>query len=141
MTSISFRQKRLPCRSVSDCSRLFNCLYRKQSGKYSAKWDRSFRGDLPALFAYRPAVCVFGPAPASGDSSLPALAFVPSGEAVVARWIRSAVYRRWPIVVRCAPHSFSRVVAPATYHTQTLAHFLNSFLNMILDISCNKGLN
>ena len=39
---ISFRQKWLPCRSVSDSSRLPNCLYRKQSEKYSAKWDRGF---------------------------------------------------------------------------------------------------
>ena len=33
----------LPCRSVSDCSRLLHCLYRKQSGKYSAKWDRGLK--------------------------------------------------------------------------------------------------
>ena len=26
----------------SDCSRLLNCLCRKQSEKYSAKWDRGF---------------------------------------------------------------------------------------------------
>ena len=39
----SFRQKRLPYRSVSDCSRLLNCLYRKQSGKYSARWNRFFK--------------------------------------------------------------------------------------------------
>ena len=31
MVPNSFRQKRLPCRSVSDCSRLLNCLYRRQS--------------------------------------------------------------------------------------------------------------
>ena len=35
-----FRQKRLSCWSVSDCSRLLNCLYRKQSQIYSGKWDR-----------------------------------------------------------------------------------------------------
>ena len=40
---VPFRQKRLPCRSVSDCSRLLNCLYRKQSEKYSAKWDQGLR--------------------------------------------------------------------------------------------------
>ena len=40
MIPISFRQKRLPCRLVFNCSRLLNCLYRKQSGKCSAKWDR-----------------------------------------------------------------------------------------------------
>ena len=45
MISIYFRQKRLPCRSVSDCPLLLNCLYRKQSEKYSAKWDRGFRCD------------------------------------------------------------------------------------------------
>ena len=43
MIPISFRQKRLPCRSVSDSERLLNCLFRKQSEKYSAKWDRGFR--------------------------------------------------------------------------------------------------
>ena len=42
MIQISFRQKRLPCWSVSDCLRLINCLYRKQLEKYSAKWDRGF---------------------------------------------------------------------------------------------------
>ena len=42
MIPISFRQKRSPCRSVSDCSRLLNCLYRKQSEKCSAKCDRGF---------------------------------------------------------------------------------------------------
>ena len=36
MVQISFRRKRLPRRSVSDCSRLVNFLYRKQSEKYSA---------------------------------------------------------------------------------------------------------
>ena len=40
--TISFRQTRLPCRLVSECSRLHNCLYRKQSENYSAKWDRGF---------------------------------------------------------------------------------------------------
>ena len=40
MISISFRKKRLPCRSVSDWSRSLNCLYRKQSEKCSAKCDR-----------------------------------------------------------------------------------------------------
>ena len=43
MISIYFRQKRLPCQPVSDCSQLLNCLYRKQSEKCSAKWDRGFR--------------------------------------------------------------------------------------------------
>ena len=33
---------RLPCRLVSECPRLYNCLYRKQSENYSAKWDRGF---------------------------------------------------------------------------------------------------
>ena len=42
MITISFRQKRLPCRPVSDCSGLLNFLHRKQSEKYSAKWDRGF---------------------------------------------------------------------------------------------------
>ena len=37
---------RLPCRSVSDCSRLLNCLYREQSEKYPNKWDRLFLHDL-----------------------------------------------------------------------------------------------
>ena len=40
MIPISFRQKQLPCRSVSDYSQLLNCLYGKQSEKYSSKWDR-----------------------------------------------------------------------------------------------------
>ena len=39
MISISFRQKRIPCQLVSDCSRLLNCLCHKQ---YLAKWDRGF---------------------------------------------------------------------------------------------------
>ena len=42
MISISFRQKRILCQLVSDCSRLLNCLCRKQSEKYLAKWDRGF---------------------------------------------------------------------------------------------------
>ena len=37
-----FPQKRLLCRSVLDCSRLLNCLYRKKSENYSYKWDRGF---------------------------------------------------------------------------------------------------
>ena len=37
-----FRQKQLAHRLVSDCSQLLNCLYRKQSEKYSAKWNRGF---------------------------------------------------------------------------------------------------
>ena len=41
----SFRQKRLMCRSASDCSRFLNCLSRKQSEKYSAKWDRGLIWD------------------------------------------------------------------------------------------------
>ena len=28
--------------SVSDCSRLLKCLFRKQSKKYSVKWDQGF---------------------------------------------------------------------------------------------------
>ena len=43
MIPISFRQIRLPCRSVSDCSRLLSCLYCEQSEEYSAKWDRGFK--------------------------------------------------------------------------------------------------
>ena len=35
-----FLTETVTCRSVSDCSRLLNCLYRNQSVKYSAKWDR-----------------------------------------------------------------------------------------------------
>ena len=35
MIPITFRQKRLPFRSDEDCSRLLNCLYRKQSVKYN----------------------------------------------------------------------------------------------------------
>ena len=37
MMPIYFRQKRLPCRSVSDCSRSLNCRYRKQSAKIFGK--------------------------------------------------------------------------------------------------------
>ena len=39
MISISFRQIWVLCQPVSDCLRLLNCLYRKQSETYSAKWD------------------------------------------------------------------------------------------------------
>ena len=42
MIPIPFRQKRLRSRSVSDCSRLLNCLYRKQSENYSSKWGQGF---------------------------------------------------------------------------------------------------
>ena len=45
----SFRQKRLPCRSASDCSRLLNCLSRKQSEKYSANRDRGLIWDYVGL--------------------------------------------------------------------------------------------
>ena len=40
ITTETFRQKRLTCRSVSDCSRLLKCLYPKQSETFPAKWDR-----------------------------------------------------------------------------------------------------
>ena len=52
MISISFRQKRSPHRSVSDCSRSLNCLYRKQSENCRLSPDRGFNLLLPPRVAY-----------------------------------------------------------------------------------------